>query len=165
MHGHDIHAETAARLFDVALGHVTSEQRQIGKRINFSILYGMTPYGLSSDMGISFADAKKYIDKYFEQYPGVSAWMEQVVIDAKHNGFVQTFWGRRRYVPAIHEKNRSLYEEARRIAINTVPQGTASEIVKQGMITLEKRFKRSQPWRKNSTSGIHDELLLSVPEQ
>jgi DNA polymerase-1 len=164
LHGHDIHAETAARIFDVPLDQVVSDQRQIGKRINFSILYGMTPFGLSSDMGISFPEAKKYIDKYFEQYPGVSAWMEQVVVDTKHNGFVQTFWGRKRYVPGIHEKNRSLYEEARRIAINTIPQGTASEIVKQGMITLQKALKDRNLGAKILLQ-IHDELLLTVPVQ
>lgn len=161
--GHDIHAETAARLFDMPLDKVTSEQRQIGKRINFSVLYGMTPFGLSQDMGISFKDAKHYIEKYFEQYPGVSAWMEKVIIDTKHHGYVETLWGRRRYVPAIYEKNRSLYEEARRVAINTVAQGTASEIMKQGMITLSRAFKQENLGAKMILQ-IHDELLICVPQ-
>ena len=161
--GHDIHNETAARLFDVPLDQVTSEQRQIGKRINFSVLYGMTPYGLAQDLRIPFKDAKHYIEKYFAQYPGVSAWMEQVVIDTKHNGYVTTHWGRRRYVPAIHEKNRPLYEEARRVAINTVAQGTAAEIMKLGMIQLEQALKKEH-LRGKILLQIHDELLISVPK-
>jgi len=81
--GHDIHAETAARLFDVPLVQVTKEQRQLGKRINFSILYGLTPYGLSKDLNIPFKDAKQYIEKYFNQYPKISVWMEQIVASAQ----------------------------------------------------------------------------------
>ena len=98
LHNHDIHSETAAALFDVPLDKVSSEQRQIGKRINFSVLYGMTPYGLSQDLGIPFKDAKHYIEKYFAQYPGVSAWMDKIIVDTKHHGYVTTHWGRRRYV-------------------------------------------------------------------
>lgn len=163
LHNRDIHSETAAALFEVALDQVTSEQRQIGKRINFSVLYGMTAYGLSQDLNLMFGQAKQYIERYFAQYPGVSAWMEQVIIDTKHKGYVTTHWGRRRYIPAIYEKNRSLYEEARRVAINTVPQGTAAEIMKQGMINLDKYFKKENLQAK-MVLQIHDELLISVPE-
>ena len=98
LHNHDIHSETAAALFDVPLDKVSSEQRQIGKRINFSVLYGITPYGLSHDLGIPFKEAKHYIEKYFSQYPGVSAWMDKIIVDTKHHGYVTTHWGRRRYV-------------------------------------------------------------------
>jgi len=160
--GHDIHAETAARLFDVPLENVTNDQRQIGKRINFSILYGLTPYGLSKDLDISFAAAKVYIDKYFAQYPAVSTWMESVIDFTKKHGYVTTHWGRRRYVPAIYEKNRALYEEARRVAINTVAQGTAAEIMKQGMIALDKILQEKKLGAKMILQ-IHDELLISVP--
>lgn len=162
LQGHDIHAETAARLFDVPLDKVTNEQRQIGKRINFSILYGLTPYGLSKDMGISFSDAKLYIEKYFAQYPQVSVWMESVVDSTKKNGYVATLWGRRRYIGAIHEKNRALYEEARRVAINTVPQGSAADIIKQGMIALDRELLARGLGAKMILQ-IHDELLISVP--
>ncbi len=159
----DIHTQTAARLFDVPLDQITSEQRQLGKRINFSVLYGMTPYGLSHDLSIPFGQAKQYIDKYFAQYPGVSQWMETVIIDTKHHGYTTTLWGRRRYIPAIYEKNRSLYEEARRVAINTVAQGTAAEIMKQGMITLDGLIKKNHLGARMLLQ-IHDELLLSVPK-
>jgi DNA polymerase I len=161
--GHDIHAETAARLFNTSLEHVTSAQRQIGKRINFSILYGLTPYGLSKDLGIPFKEAKQYIDTYFAQYPGVRAWMDTVVEEVEQKGYVTTHWGRRRYIPAIYEKNRVLYEEAKRVAINTVAQGTAAEIMKQGMIALAARLKAAYP-EVQMLLQIHDELLISAPE-
>lgn len=161
LQGHDIHAETAARLFDVPLNAVTNEQRQIGKRINFSILYGLTPYGLSQDLGIPFKDAKLYIEKYFAQYPGVSAWMEHTIDECKKQGYVKTWWGRRRYVPGIHEKNKTLYDLARRVAINTVAQGTAADIMKIGMINLDKVFQQKSI-DANILLQIHDELLISV---
>lgn len=161
--GHDIHTETAARLFDVALTDVVNEQRQLGKRINFSVLYGMTPYGLSKDLGIPFKEAKKYIERYFEQYPDVSTWMESVVEFAKKHGYVETHWGRRRYIPAIYEKNRSMYEEACRVAINTVAQGTAAEIMKLGMLAVRKELQTHFP-DSCIVLQIHDELIVSVPE-
>ena len=159
----DIHAETSARLFEVSVDQVTSEQRNLGKRINFSVLYGMTPFGLSQDLSIPFGQAKEYIDKYFAQYPKVSEWMEQVIVDTKHNGYVTTLAGRRRYVSAIYEKNRSLYEEARRVAINTVAQGTAAEIMKMGMLKLHNLFKEKHLGAQIILQ-IHDELIISVPE-
>ena len=161
--GHDIHAQTASRLFDVPLALVSNEQRQIGKRINFSILYGLTPYGLSKDLDIPFKEAKHYIEKYFAQYPGVQEWMEKVIVECKHTGYVQTLWGHRRYVPTIHEKNRVMYEEARRIAINTVAQGTAADIMKIGMINLDRALKE-QGLDAHLVLQIHDELLISVAE-
>jgi len=164
LEGHDIHAETAGRLFDVPLAQVTNEQRQVGKRINFSILYGLTPYGLSKDLGISFKDAKQYIEKYFAQYPSVQAWMEQVIIDCKHKGYVQTYWGHRRYVPTIYENNKTLYEEARRIAINTVAQGTAADIMKIGMIAVDRAFEQ-QKLDAQLVLQIHDELLISIARE
>lgn len=159
--GYDIHATTAARLFDVSVDQVTGDQRQLGKRINFSILYGLTPYGLSQDLKIPFTDAKVYIQKYFDQYPGVQQWMEQIVQSTKEHGFVTTHWGRRRSIPGIYEKNKSLYEEARRVAINTVAQGTAAEIMKIGMIRVNKALQK-QGVDAKILLQIHDELLLSV---
>jgi DNA polymerase-1 len=159
---HDIHAETSARLFDVALDAVTHEQRQLGKRINFSILYGLTPYGLSKDLDISLKDAKLYIDKYFAQYPAVSSWMESVIADTQKNGYTTTFWGRKRDLPTIYEKNKTLHEEAKRIAVNTVAQGTAAEIMKKGMINLSTAFKKENI-DAHLLLQIHDELLISVP--
>ncbi|MCK5633106.1 DNA polymerase I, partial [bacterium] len=163
LQGHDIHAETAARLFDVELNDVTHDQRQVGKRINFSILYGLTPFGLSKDLDISFGEAKTYIEKYFEQYPDVSVWMDSIVKETKRNGYVETHWGRRRYISGIYEKNRNLYDLAKRVAINTVAQGTAAEIMKWGMINLNNAIKK-QNLDAKILLQIHDELLISVAE-
>jgi DNA polymerase I len=160
LNGKDIHTQTAVRLFDTHI--ITNEQRQLGKRINFSILYGLTPYGLSKDLGISFKDAKKYIERYFEQYPQVSAWMSSVVEKVKQEGYVETHWGRRRYIPTIHEKNHTLYEEACRMAINTVAQGTAAEIVKKGMIVVRNALQKQFP-ESCIVLQIHDELIVSAP--
>jgi len=163
LNNRDIHAETAARLFDVPLAAVTHDQRQIGKRINFSIFYGLTPYGLSKELDIPLKDAKYYIEKYFEQYPDVSSWMEKTIEQVKENGYVETEWGRRRHVPGIYEKNRSLYEEARRVAINTRVQGTAAEVMKLGMLKLNKALREQQLDAKIILQ-IHDELIISVSQ-
>lgn len=159
----DIHAETASHLFDVPIEEVTHEQRQLGKRINFSILYGMTPYGLSKDLDIPLSDAKRYIEKYFAQYPQVLLWMKQVVEETIDNGYVSTWMGRRRYIPGIYEKNKTLFDQARRVAINTKAQGTAAEIMKKGMIDLYENLKRFSE-DAHILLQIHDELLLSVSE-
>jgi len=160
----DIHALTAAGLFTVPVEHVTGEQRQIGKRINFSILYGLTAHGLSQDLKISYQTAKSYIDTYMAQYPGVVTWMEYVVERTKELGYVETVFGRRRYMPGIYEKNRTLYDLARRVAINTVAQGTAAELMKRGMISLAETFKK-EGLSASLLLQIHDELLIEVPEQ
>lgn len=189
----DIHTITASNLFDIGVDKVTRDQREMGKRINFSILYGLTAYGLSQDLNISFSDAQKYIEKYFAQFPGVSAWMDNVVEETKQRGYVTTYMGRRRYVPGIYEKNRTLFDAAKRVAINTKPQGTASEIMKMAMIKLHEHFNKSSNLNSHfnpdhsrplvprvfvdeveknvSRDGtrkiilqIHDELIISVPE-
>ncbi|MBY0110316.1 MAG: DNA polymerase I [Candidatus Babeliaceae bacterium] len=159
----DIHAHTAAGLFEVPEDKVTREQRQIGKRINFSILYGLTPYGLAKDLNIPFTQAKKYIDKYFEEHPGIVKWMDAVVEKTKERGYVETLWGRRRYVPGIYERNKTLYDAARRIAINTPAQGTQSELMKIAMIKLDQRFKKDN-LDAQMVLQIHDEILVAAAE-
>ncbi len=158
----DIHALTAAGLFSVAPEQVTSEQRQIGKRINFSILYGLTAHGLSKDLGIAHSVAKSYIDTFMAQYPGVVTWMETVIEQTKEKGYVETVLGRRRYMPGIYERNRTLYDLARRVAINTVAQGTAAELMKRGMVDLDRAFRQGG-LDARMLLQIHDELLLEVP--
>lgn len=159
----DIHARTAAALFGTDITQVTHDQRQLAKRINFSILYGLTPYGLSKDLDIPFTQAKEYIEKYFAQYPGVVQWMDSVVEFTKKYGYVTTEWGRRRYVPNVYEKNKSLYDLGRRIAINTAAQGTAAELMKLGMINLHNKLTEQYPQAKIILQ-IHDELLITAPE-
>lgn len=162
--GQDIHALTAAGLFDVPLDAVTHEQRQTGKRINFSILYGLTAHGLSKDLHISHKKAQEYIDRYMAQYPGVVAWMEKITTFAQDNGYVETLGGRRRYLSGIREKNRHLYDLARRAAINTVVQGTAAELMKQGMVNLQVYFAAEAHTAKILIQ-IHDELLIEVQKE
>ena len=159
----DIHTETAAKLFNTDLNNINSEQRQIGKRINFSILYGLTAYGLAKDLKISTKDASIYIETYFKQYPGVKSWMDVIIENTKKTGFVETLLGRRRYFPEILEKNKILFEMAKRSAINTVAQGTAAEIVKKGMLDLAKTIK-AKKIDANILLQIHDELLIEVAE-
>ncbi len=158
----DIHMLTAAGLFEVTPEAVTHEQRQLGKRINFSILYGLTAHGLSQDLDISHSLARSYIEKFMAQYPGVVTWMNEVVEKTKEKGYVETFWGRRRYLPGIYERNKTMYDLARRVAINTVAQGTAAELMKWGMVTLEETLKKQVPGA-HMLLQIHDELLLEVP--
>lgn len=158
----DVHTQTAAQLFNVELSEVTHEQRQLGKKINFSILYGLTPYGLSQDLGISPSEAKTYITTYFDQYPGIADWMEKTVQFAQRNGYVETLYGRRRTIPNINERNKHLFDAAKRIAINTPIQGTQADLMKISMI------KTQETLNKKKLSGfftlqIHDEIILEVP--
>jgi len=161
--GNDIHAETASALLGIPAAELTKHDRNIGKRINFSILYGLTPYGLSKDMDISLKDAKKYIDTYFERYPKVKEWMDTVIEKTKRLGYTETVFGRRRPVSGIRERNKNLYEEACRVAINTVAQGTAAEIMKIGMLRVSAELKKSG-YDAALVLQIHDELLLTVAQ-
>jgi DNA polymerase I len=162
----DIHAITAAKLFNVPTEEVTTAQRQVGKRINFSIMYGLTPFGLAKDLKIPFKDARLYIDKFFEQYPKVSEWMAKTVDKAKETGYVETLWNRRRYVPEIHEKNKTKFELAKRLVVNTPVQGTAADIMKIAMINLHKKLKAEGLYKDSKIIlQIHDELLLSVKKE
>jgi len=156
----DIHAQTAAQLFEVPINKVTNEQRQTGKRVNFSIIYGQTPFGMAKDLGIKQSQAKEYIERYFAQYPKVSAWMEKTVDTATKDGFVTTWLGRRRYVPGLQEKNRTLYQAERRIAINSPVQGTSAEIMQLAMIKVVAALKKLTS---KIVLQIHDEILLEVP--
>ena len=148
----DIHAQTASGLFGVAIDQVTKDQRAVGKRINFSVLYGLTAYGLSKDMSIAYADAKKCI------------WMEQSIEFVKKHGYTRTMYGRRRDIPGIYEKNKGLFELAKRIAINTPVQGTAAEITKLGMIAFD-RICKNQVLNAQMVLQIHDELLVTCPKE
>ncbi|MCK4265126.1 DNA polymerase I [Candidatus Babeliales bacterium] len=159
----DIHTETAAQIFDVSAEKITGEQRKVGKRINFSIMYGLTPYGLSKDLGVKQSDAKKYIESYFDEYPGVARWMDKVIEKAKKTGYVETYLGRRRYFPGLLEENRTLYEHARRAAINSPVQGSTAEIVKLAMISLEKALIK-KGLKAQMLLQIHDEIIIELPK-
>jgi DNA polymerase-1 len=161
LHDKDIHAQTAAQLFDVPLEFVTHEQRQLGKRINFSIIYGLTPYGLSKDLGIKPSEAKEYIEKYFKQYPMVHEWMNKTVEEAIKTGYTQTLWGRRRYVPELAERNKNLFEAGKRVAINSPVQGTSADIIKIAMINVDKTLC-DKKLDAAILLQIHDELIVQM---
>lgn len=158
----DIHTQTASGIFGVVESHVSQQQRQIGKKINFSILYGQGAYSLSKELHISHAEAQRYIDGYFAQYAQVKPWMQSIIQGAQLNGYVKTFWGRRRYVANINQKNQALAKEAQRVAVNTVVQGTAADIVKIGMIQLQNALTQVSP-QTAMVLQIHDEILITTP--
>ncbi|MFH1831253.1 MAG: DNA polymerase I [bacterium] len=159
--GKDIHSSTAAQLFDVELDKVTNDQRKIGKRINFSIIYGLTPYGLAQELDIKPGQAKEYIDKYFAQYPEVAGWMAQAVLEAAQKGYVESLWGRRRWVPQLQEKNRTLAELGKRIAVNSPIQSTQADIIKIAMINIQTLFEKKK-LETGLILQIHDELVFEV---
>ncbi len=160
--GLDIHTQTAAQLFDVPLEAITNEQRQLGKRINFSIIYGMSPFGLAKDLDIRQSDAKLYIERYFARYPNVSAWIEKTIQSAIIKGYTETWLGRRRHIPELREKNRTLFEAGKRMAANTPVQGTQAEILKIAMIQID-NYIIQHGLKARMILQIHDEIVLELP--
>jgi DNA polymerase-1 len=161
--GQDIHTRTAAEVFGVLPGTVTSDMRRSAKVINFGILYGMGPQRLARDLGISLAEAKHYIESYFERYAGVRRFMEAVVENARETGFVRTILGRRRPVPELLSGQRGIVQAAERVATNTPIQGSAADIIKLAMLHVDQRLTRS------GLDGfmilqVHDELLVETAE-
>ena len=161
--GRDIHRKTAAEIFDVSPQLVTKEMRRVAKTINFGIVYGMSSFGLASQLQVSRKEAQGFIDRYFELYAGVRAFMETIVSQAEKDGFVTTLLGRRRQLPDIHSKNRSRREFAQRTAINTPIQGTAADIIKLAMLEVD-RMLLQKNLHGRMILQIHDELVLEVPE-
>jgi DNA polymerase-1 len=162
--GHDIHVQTGALIFGCTESDITPAQRAIGKKINFSIMYGLTPFGLSKDLGISPADAKRYIESYFAQYAGVKIWMDALILDAKETGYVSTLLGRRRAVPGLNERNKNVQDAERRVAINTPIQGTSADIIKMAMLKLDKEITKRQ-LDAHLVLQIHDELIVAVKKE
>jgi len=161
----DIHRETAAIMFGVNVGAVTELQRSAAKTINFSIIYGISPFGLSRRLGISRSEASSFIDAYFQQYSGVKEFFDGVVSQAKESGYVETLLGRRRYVPEINSQNRNIAEAARRIAINTPIQGTAADLIKKAMVQIDAELEK-QKMSSRMLIQVHDELVFeTLPEE
>jgi DNA polymerase-1 len=159
----DVHRATAALLFGVEEDRVTSKQRQAAKTINFSIIYGMSPFGLSKRLGISRGEASTFIDTYFIEYGGVKAFFDKIIEDAKAKGYVETLLGRRRYIPEITSQNRNIFEAARRVAINTPIQGTAADLIKKAMVEIDTEIMRRK-MRSRMLIQVHDELVFEGPE-
>jgi DNA polymerase-1 len=161
--GEDIHVATACAVFGVPPSGVSPELRRRAKVINFGILYGMSPYGLSRELGIGGKEAKEYIDQYFRRYPGVYRYIEELKEQARKDGYVQTILGRRRVLRDINSQNKVLREAAERMAINTPIQGSAADIIKMAMIRVDREF-RERSTRAALVLQVHDELLAESPE-
>ncbi len=160
--GDDIHTATAAAVFGVAAAEVTEEQRRKAKVINFGILYGMSPFGLSRELAIGGKEAKEYIEQYFHRYPGVRDYIEDVKASARKNGYVLTIMGRRRFLRDIDSRNRVLREAAERMAVNTPIQGSAADLIKLAMIRADRDF-RERRMRARLILQVHDELIVEAP--
>ncbi len=164
MEGQDIHASTAMRVFGVEKAEdVTPNMRRQAKAVNFGIVYGISDYGLSQNLGITRKQAQQYIDTYFEKYPGVKQYMEEIVRDAKDKGYVETLYHRRRYLSDINSRNFNLRSFAERTAINTPIQGSAADILKIAMIEMARRLKEEK-LQATMLLQVHDELVFEVPE-
>ena len=160
----DIHSATAMILFGVPPDGVTPDLRRKAKTVNFAVLYGMSDYGLSQELGMSVSEARAFIDNYFRQLPGVRRYIEETLAFAHQNGFVSTLYGRRRYVPEINHANRNVRQAAERAAINSPLQGTAADIIKLAMIDLDRRL-REEGWQAKMVLQVHDELVLDAPPE
>ncbi|MBI5891756.1 MAG: DNA polymerase I, partial [Nitrosomonadales bacterium] len=161
--GEDIHRATAAEVFGVALDAVSSEQRRYAKVINFGLIYGMSAYGLASQLNIETSAAKQYIDLYFARYPGVKRYMDGTREQAKAQGFVETWFGRRLWLPEINGANGMRRQAAERAAINAPMQGTAADLIKLAMIAVQDWLEKEKLQTK-LIMQVHDELVLEVPD-
>ena len=161
--GQDVHRATAAEVFSVNLAQVTKDQRRSAKAINFGLIYGMSAFGLARQLNISRKQAAEYIDLYFARYPGVQNYMNQVRHSAAENGYVETHFGRRLYLPEINSSNGMRRQAAERTAINAPMQGTAADIIKLAMINVD-NWLQSRQLKSQMIMQVHDELVLEVPE-
>ncbi|XDK50613.1 DNA polymerase I [Kosakonia cowanii] len=159
--GQDIHRATAAEVFGLPLDSVSNEQRRSAKAINFGLIYGMSAFGLSRQLNIPRKESQKYMDLYFERYPGVLEYMERTRAQAKENGYVETLDGRRLYLPDIKASNAARRAGAERAAINAPMQGTAADIIKRAMIAVDAWLQQEKP-RVRMIMQVHDELVFEV---
>ena len=160
----DIHRATAAKVFDTPYDEVTREQRYKAKTVNFSIIYGAGAQNLSRQLGIKRTEAKELIDNYFAKYPGLRRYMEQTVADAREKGYVSTLMGRRRYLRDIHSRNSLLRSNAERMAINTPIQGTAADMIKIAMISINDALRQGG-FRTKMILQVHDELVFDAHKE
>src|SRR5688572_14312906 len=161
--GEDVHRRTAAEVFDTPAEAVTSEQRRYAKVINFGLIYGMSAFGLAQNLGIERTAAASYMDKYFARYPGVAAYMDRTRQEAREQGFVETVFGRRLWLPDIQSSNQARRQGAERQAISAPMQGTAADLIKMAMIAVQEWLEREMLATK-LVMQVHDELVFEVPE-
>ena len=158
--GEDIHAATAANVFKVE--HPTDAQRRRAKAVNFGIIYGISDWGLSEQIGVSVKEAKSIISSFYEAYPEIGQYFQKITTEVVKNGYVTTLLGRRRYLREVHDSNYQVREFARRAAMNAPIQGTAADLIKIAMIKVDKALKENELQTKLILQ-IHDELLFKVP--
>ena len=161
--GLDVHRATAAEVFGVPVEQVSNEQRRYAKVINFGLIYGMSAFGLASNLGIERDAAKNYIERYFSRYPGVAAYMERTRVQAKQQGYVETVFGRRLWLAEINSPNGPRRQAAERAAINAPMQGTAADLIKLAMVDVW-RWIGSAQLKSRLIMQVHDELVLEVPD-
>ena len=160
----DIHAATASEVFAVPIGGVTTDMRRVAKVVNFGIIYGMSDFGLEQATGLSREQAARFIAAYFERYPGVKSYLESTRRKAREQGYVETVMGRRRYIPDLNSGNRQVREAAERMAINMPVQGTAADIIKVAMVSLQREIDR-RGLKSRLILQVHDDLLLESPRE
>ncbi len=163
-HDEDIHAATAAQLFGVATNEVTPDMRRLAKTVNFGVIYGMSEYGLEQATELSREEAAKFIEAYFEKYPGVTQYLESTKQQARERGYVQTLLGRKRTIAEINSSNRQVREAAERMAINMPVQGTSADIIKVAMINLYREMNQRK-LKSKMLLQVHDELVFEVPQE
>ena len=161
INGKDIHAKTASDIFDVPLDLVTNSQRRIAKAVNFGIIYGISGYGLSENIGITPKEAKKFIDDYLETYPVIQKYMDDTIANAHLNGYVKTMFNRKRNIPELSNSNYMIKSAGERIALNTPIQGTSADIIKKAMVELDKEFKNKN-LKSKMILQVHDELIFDT---
>ena len=159
--GIDIHTKTASDIFHVDLSDVTKDMRRTAKAVNFGILYGISSFGLSEDLGIDIKTAKNFIDNYLNTYPGITEYMEKEKQDAYKNGYVKTLMNRKRVIEELKSKNYMVRSGGERIALNTPIQGTASDILKKAMVEIYDKFKELG-LKSKMIIQVHDELVFNV---
>ena len=159
----DVHRKTAAEVFSTTIDEVSKDQRRAAKAINFGLIYGMSPFGLAKQLGITRSEAKDYVERYFERYPDVKNYMEITREQAREQGFVETVFGRRLYLPEINARNAARRQYAERTAINAPMQGTAADIIKRAMIDIQDCLNKDYPDIK-LIMQVHDELVFEIPE-
>ena len=157
----DIHAKTASDIFKVPMNEVTKDMRRSAKAVNFGILYGISSFGLSEDLGIDIATAKKFIDNYLDTYPGISEYMENKKAEAYKYGYVTTLMNRKRVIEELNNKNYMIRSSGERMALNTPIQGTAADILKKAMVEIYAEFNKRN-LKSKMLIQVHDELVFNV---
>ena len=160
----DVHKQAASKVLGIPIDEVTKEQRSSAKAVNFGIVYGISDFGLSEQLGISRKEAKNYIEQYLEKYSGIKKFMDSIVEEAKQKGYVETLFHRRRYIPELKSNNYMVRQFGARAAMNTPIQGTAADIMKIAMINVYKKLKEEK-LDAQLVLQVHDELIIECNEK